>query len=182
MLRYNKWLLTKFLEQERMVIMSATPINNKEYLWSYRENALEVIKTAKAKKGLTYDQIAEALEVSPAWIASAFLGQQFVPPVYAEKLAKLLDLSNDEVATLTTHPYKGNVDPVLYRLHEVFDTYGPTIKELIHEKFPSMGNGIMSAIDFAVTVEKVEDPSSDRVIITFDGKFLPYSHKGKYPW
>ncbi len=162
--------------------MSATPINNKEYLWSYRENALEVIKAAKAKKGLTYQQIADHLEVSESWIASAVMGQQFVPPAYAEKLAALLGLSKDEVATLSTHPYKGNVDPILYRLHEVFDTYGVTIKELIHEKFPLMGNGIMSAIDFSVTVDKVEDPVGDRVIITFDGKFLPYSHKGKYPW
>ncbi|HHZ01636.1 MAG TPA: cyanase [Tissierellia bacterium] len=162
--------------------MSATPINNKEYLWSYREEALEVIRAAKAKKGLTYEQIAKELGVSEAWIASAFLGQQFVPPAYAEKLAKLLDLTNDEVATLTTHPYKGNVDPILYRLHEVFDTFGPTIKEIIHEKFPEMGNGIMSAIDFSVSVDRVTVNGVDRVVITLDGKFLPYSYNGKYPW
>lgn len=162
--------------------MSATPITNKEYLWSPREEALGVLRAAKAKKGLTYEQIAEKLGVSSTWLTSAFLGQQFVPPEYADKIATILGLSKDEVATLTTHPYKGNVDPILYRLHEVFDTYGPAIKEIIHEKFPVMGNGIMSAIDFAVTVDKVDDPKGDRVIITFDGKFLPYSHKGKYPW
>lgn len=161
--------------------MSATPMNNKDYLWSYRAEALKALRDAKARKGVTYEQLAEALEVNPAWLASAFMGQQYVPKEYAEKLADELGISKEETLVLTEHPYKGNVDPILYRLHEVFDTYGPAIKALIHEKFAD-GNGIMSAIDFSVSVDRKEDPKGDRVIITFDGKFLPYSCKGKYPW
>lgn len=161
--------------------MSATPMNNKDYLWGYRKEALAVLVNAKEKKGITYEQLAKVLDVSPTWLASAFMGQQYVPKEYTEKLADELGLSNEEVAVLTEHPYKGNVDPLLYRLHEVFDTFGPAIKEIIHEKFAD-GNGIMSAIDFSVSVDRKEDPDGDRVIITFDGKYLPYSNKGKYPW
>lgn len=162
-------------------IMSATPMSNRDYLWNYRADALAVIKRAKAQKQVTYEQLAEVLGCSPTWLASAFDGQQYVPPEYSAKLAEELGLSTAEVAVLNEHPYKGNADPILYRLHEVFDTFGPAIKELIHEKFAD-GNGIMSAIDFAVYVDRKEDPKGDRVIITFDGKFLPYSCKGKYPW
>ncbi|VBB07587.1 cyanate hydratase [Lucifera butyrica] len=161
--------------------MSATPVNNRDYLWDYREKALAVLEKARLEKGLSYEEIAKKLEVSKVWLASTFKGQQFVPADYTEKLATILGLSIADVRVLQEHPYKGNVDPILYRLHEVFDTYGPAIKAIIHEKFGD-GNGIMSAIDFSVDVEKVEDPKGDRVVITFNGKFLPYSCKGKYPW
>lgn len=161
--------------------MSATPVNNREYLWDYREKALEVLEKARIEKGLGYSEMAEKLAVSKVWLASAFKGQQYVPAQYIEKLADMLGLSLNEVSVLEEHPYKGNVDPILYRLHEVFDTYGPAIKAIIHEKFGD-GNGIMSAIDFSVDVDRVEDPKGDRVVITFNGKFLPYSCKGKYPW
>ena len=77
-------------------------------------------------------------------------------------------------------PYKGNTDPILYRLHEVIDTYGPAIKDIIHEQG---GNAIMSAIDFGLDVDVTEDAEGNhRVIIKFDGKLLPYAKKGKYPW
>jgi len=161
--------------------MSATPMNNKDYLWSYRAEALSVLEQARMGKGLTYEQIAESLGVNPVWLASAFDGQQWVPPEYRDKLAKILGVSKEAVEVLAEHPFKGNVDPILYRLHEVFDTFGPAIKRIIHEKFAD-GNGIMSAIDFSVSVDRKEDPKGDRVIITFDGKFLPYSCKGEYPW
>lgn len=161
--------------------MSATPINNSEYLWDYRKEALEVLEKAKSEKKISYEEIAKQLGVSKVWLASAFKGQQYVPAQYTEKVANILGVSIDKVKILEEHPYKGNVDPILYRLHEVFDTYGPSIKAIIHEKFGD-GNGIMSAIDFSVDVERVEDPKGDRVVITFNGKFLPYSCKGKYPW
>ena len=75
---------------------------------------------------------------------------------------------------------KGNTDPILYRLHEVIDTYGPAIKDIIHEQG---GNAIMSAIDFGLDVDITEDAEGNhRVIIKFDGKLLPYAKKGKYPW
>ena len=74
-------------------------------------------------------------------------------------------------------PSKGSLgdtiatDPLIYRFHEIVQVYGTTLKELIHEK---MGDGIMSAIDFEMYVEKVPDPKGDRVKVTMHGKFLPY--------
>ena len=61
---------------------------------------------------------------------------------------------------------------MIYRLYEIVGVYGDTIKEVIHEKF---GDGIMSAIDFSMNIEKQEDPKGDRVVVTLNGKFLPYT-------
>lgn len=160
----------------------STPMNNQQYLWrGKREEALAFLDAARLKKELTFDELAQRIDVNKIWLASAFKGQQWVPEQYAEKIAKELGVSKEEAAVLSEHPYKGNVDPILYRLHEVIDTYGPAIKEIIHEEFGD-GNGIMSAIDFELDVAKKEHPSGDRIIITFNGKFLPYSSHGKYPW
>lgn len=160
----------------------STPMSNQQYLWrGKRDEALTQLDAARLEKGLTFEELAKRIGVNKIWLASAFKGQQWVPQEFTNKIAKELGVSNEEAAVLTEHPYKGNVDPILYRLHEVFDTYGPAIKEIIHEKFGN-GNGIMSAIDFEVDVEKKEDPTGDRIIITFNGKFLPYSSHGKYPW
>lgn len=157
------------------------PTANKEYLWrpKNREELSDKLKAAKRAKGISYTELAKRLEVSKAWLACAIDGQQWVPVEYATKLAKELGVSDTDVAFLTEHPYKGYADPILYRLHEVFDTFGPALKELIHEEF---GNAIMSAIDFTVDVNRVPDPKGDRIVITFNGKCLPYSEKGKYPW
>lgn len=166
--------------------MSATPMNNEDYVTSRSREELKVLEAARADKGLTYTEIAEQLGVSKVFLASAFDGQQILPDEYASKLAGILDLPESATSILTEHPFKGNADPLLYRLHEAFDTYGPAIKRIIEEEFDDGngcgGNGIMSAIDFAVNVERKPDPKGDRVIITFDGKFLPYSHHGQYPW
>jgi len=89
----------------------------------------------------------------------------------------LLGLGPDVASALQAHPMKGSldspvpVDPLLYRFHEVTQVYGTTIKALIHEKF---GEGIMSAIDFELTIDKKEDPKGDRVVVTMNGKFLPF--------
>lgn len=157
------------------------PTANHEYLWrpADRAEASAKLKKAKNKKGLSYAQLADCLEVSKTWLACAIDGQQWVPPEMAERIAQELGVSKEDTAYLTEHPYKGYSDPILYRLHEVFDTFGPAIKEIIHEEF---GNAIMSAIDFKVDVSRRPDPKGDRIIITFDGKCLPYSLAGKYPW
>ena len=63
------------------------------------------------------------------------------------------------------------VDPTIYRFYELIQVYGPTIKALIHEEF---GDGIMSAIDFDMEIKRKEDPKGDRVVVTLNGKFLPY--------
>ena len=95
----------------------------------------------------------------------------------AQKAADLLGLGEDVVQALQECPMKGSldetvpVDPLVYRLHEITQVYGTTIKEIIHEMF---GDGIMSAIDFEIEIDKKEDPKGDRVIVTYNGKFLPY--------
>jgi len=140
-------------------------------------DAIELIREAKGRKGLTWEQIATHIGRSPVYITSARLGENSLTSEDAKKLAALLDIAPDIVALLQSCPKKGSrsldipKDPLLYRFHEINLVYGDTLKELIHEKF---GDGIMSAIDFTMEVEKVEDPKGDRVKVTMCGKFLPY--------
>ena len=138
--------------------------------------AAEAIVLAKSDKKLTWEQIAAEIGMSPVWTTSASLGQNSTPKEYADKLCKFLNLGPEVSAALQAFPYKGSekvvpTDPLIYRLYEIVQVYGPTLKELIHEKF---GDGIMSAIDFTMHVEKVPDPKGDRVKLTMNGKFLPY--------
>ncbi|SAM00058.1 hypothetical protein [Absidia glauca] len=101
-------------------------------------------------------------------------------PEEIEKLAQSLNLPSSYLVSEygpQFYPDRGGLmslpptDPVLYRLYEIVQVYGYPIKAVIHEKF---GDGIMSAIDFTASVEKVEDPKGDRVKLVLDGKFLPY--------
>ncbi len=158
-----------------------TPMNNAEYLTRLQNaDKLEALKQAKKESGLSYAALAEKIGVNKVWLASAFEGQQYVPEEYCEKLAEALGLEKSATAFLASHPYKGSTDPILYRLHEVLDTYGPAIKDIIHEQG---GNAIMSAIDFGLDVNVVENSDgTHRVLIQFNGKLLPYSKCGKYPW
>jgi cyanate lyase len=88
-----------------------------------------------------------------------------------------LKLSEVEIAMLMTPPYRGGLgetvptDALLYRFYEVIQVYGPAMKALIEEEF---GDGIMSAIDFSMDISRQEDPKGDRVVVTYNGKFLPY--------
>lgn len=158
-----------------------TPMSNGDYLIRLQfSEELEALKAAKKACGYTYEELAEKMEVNKIWLASAFEGQQYVPEEYSVKLAELLGISPEKTAFLNNHPYKGNTDPILYRLHEVIDTYGPAIKDIIHEQG---GNAIMSAIDFGLDCDVItDDDGNHRVIIKFDGKLLPYAKKGNYPW
>ena len=96
---------------------------------------------------------------------------------HAEVVGKIFELSDEEVAWLQIVPYKGSLptavptDPLVYRWYEVVNVYGTTIKELIHEEF---GDGIMSAIDFSMDIQREPDPKGDRVNVVLSGKFLPY--------
>jgi cyanate lyase len=111
------------------------------------------------------------------WTTSALLGQQPMTAAQAEAAASLLDLDEDVRQALQLQPTRGTgesavpADPTIYRFYEVLQVYGPTIKELIHEEF---GDGIMSAINFRLDIKRVPDPAGDRVVVTLDGKFLPY--------
>ena len=141
-----------------------------------KNELINEIRNAKSAKNLTWQQIADHIGRSPVWTTSACLGENSMPPEEADKLCALLDLPGDVSTSLQSYPTKGETldipkDPLIYRFHEITLVYGTTLKELIHEKF---GDGIMSAIDSTMEVEKVEDLKGDRVKVTMCGKFLPY--------
>jgi cyanate lyase len=142
-----------------------------------RADATEMISEAKRLKGLTWAEIATTVGRSKEWTTAALLGQASMSDEEAARACELLGLGPEVARALVIPPMKGSldttvpVDPLIYRLHEITQVYGTTIKELIHEL---CGDGIMSAIDFELTVERVPDPHGDRVRITYNGKFLPY--------
>jgi len=142
-----------------------------------RAELTERIHAIKRTKGLTWASIAKQVGRSPVWTTAALLGQMPMSKEEAEKAAKMLDLKEEEMALLQTIPMRGSlansppVDPTIYRFYELIQVYGTTWKELIHEEF---GDGIMSAIDFEVAMERMPDPKGDRVKLTMHGKFLPY--------
>jgi cyanate lyase len=142
-----------------------------------RREATEAILQAKRAHGLTFEEIARAVGRHKVWTTAALLGQATMSAEEAERAAKCLGLDQALAGALQTIPTKGSldaaipVDPLIYRFHEVTQVYGTTIKALIHEMF---GDGIMSAIDFTLDIERVPDPHGDRVKVTYNGKFLPY--------
>jgi len=142
-----------------------------------RRQATEIILDAKQKQNRTFEQIASAVGRHPVWVTSAIMGQQSMSAEEAGKLSAFLGLSEEVSRSLQTMPTKGSletavpVDPLIYRFHEITQVYGTTLKALIHEMF---GDGIMSAIDFELDVQKKADPKGDRVVVTMNGKFLPY--------
>ncbi|TVT62170.1 cyanase [Amycolatopsis rhizosphaerae] len=142
-----------------------------------KKEAAAAVLAAKTRLGLTWAELAEALDTPLAWTTAALLGQHPMTEEQADRAGEVLELSADAVAALRAQPTRGALDspvptdPTIYRFYEVLQVYGPTIKELIHEKF---GDGIMSAINFRLDVERVPDPAGDRVVVTLNGKFLPY--------
>lgn len=142
-----------------------------------RKQATEMILEAKKKKRLSWEQIAEKVGCHKVWVTSALLGQNSMSKEEAEKAVDLLGLGPEVAASLTEFPMKGSldqtvpVDPLVYRFHEITQVYGTAMKEIIHEMF---GDGIMSAIDFELDIRKQPDPKGDRVVVTYNGKFLPY--------
>lgn len=137
----------------------------------------EAVLAAKSAKGCSWAEISEAVGLSDVFISSVALGQNSLSPEDAAKMADFLDLSSEVEKELSVCPMKAvdtdlvSKDPLIYRFYEIAYVYGGAIKEVIHEKF---GDGIMSAIDFTCEVDKQEDPKGDRVVVTMNGKFLPY--------
>jgi cyanate lyase len=141
-----------------------------------KEDATLEILQAKKTRGLTWEGLAESIGMSPAWTTSAALGMNSMPADKAEALCEALGLGGEVSTALQAYPHKEweklvPTDPLIYRFYEIVGVYGDTLKELIHEKF---GDGIMSAIDFSMHIDKQEDPKGDRVVVTLNGKFLPY--------
>ncbi len=141
-----------------------------------RDELTEQIVVARLQKGLTWQQLADAIGRPVVWTTSALLGQHPIPAELGRVLVDLLGLDDSAVPVLAQPPMRGApgltpTDPTIYRFHEALLVYGSALKELIHEQF---GDGIMSAINFSVDLQKKPHPSGDRVVVTFDGKFLPY--------
>ena len=142
-----------------------------------RTECTQRILEAKSAKGLTFAEIGGKIGRSEVWTAAAIFGQAQMDASEAGGLCDLLDLEPEVALALQTHPMRGSlnttvpVDPLIYRFHEITQVYGTTIKALVHEMF---GDGIMSAIDFELDIKKQSDPKGDRVVITMNGKFLPY--------
>jgi cyanate lyase len=132
---------------------------------------------AKKVKGLSFADLEKIIGRDEVWIASVFYRQASASEDEASKIAYALELEPEIAEELTAFPVKGSLDPVIptdpliYRFYEIMQVYGLPIKSVIQEKF---GDGIMSAIDFTLDIEKEEDPKGDRVKVIMSGKFLPY--------
>ncbi|MFM7676541.1 MAG: cyanase [Synechococcus sp.] len=132
---------------------------------------------AKRSKGISFAELETLLGRDEVWIASLFYGQSTASSEEADKIIEVLGLDPAIKVELMTPPVKGCLDPVIptdpliYRFYEIMQVYGLPLKDVIQEKF---GDGIMSAIDFTLEVDKVENPAGDRVKVTMCGKFLPY--------
>lgn len=142
-----------------------------------KEDVTAMILSAKRTSGMTWEEIAEKIDMSPVWTHSAAMGMNAMPKEKAEALTQVMGLPQEAVLVLEESPTKiweqsVPTDPCIYRLYEIVGVYGPTIKALINEKF---GEGIMSAIDFDMQITRVENPKGDRVKIEMSGKYLAYN-------
>ncbi len=142
-----------------------------------RLDVTEKIISTKVSKGISWADVAKKVGQSKEWTTALCLGQMTASPAQAKVVGKIFGLSVEEQKWLQVVPYKGSLstpvptDPLIYRWYEIVSVYGTTIKELIHEEF---GDGIMSAIDFSMDIERQADPKGDRVNVVLSGKFLPY--------
>lgn len=142
-----------------------------------RQQVTRMILATKVRKGILWKDVAARVGMSKEWTTAACLGQMTLDKQQAEAVGDIFELDDEAVAWLQVAPYKGSLptavpsDPLIYRWYEVVNVYGSTIKELIHEEF---GDGIMSAIDFSMDIQRETDPKGDRVNVALSGKFLPY--------
>ena len=145
---------------------------------SSREEVTAKILSKKVELGLTWKGIAAELgNSSPIIYTAALLGQMTLTAEEAAKAATIFGLTKEEANWLVLSPERGATvimpptDPLIYRFYELIQNYGATWKALIEEEF---GDGIMSAIDFNMSIEREPDPKGDRVKIGMSGKFLPF--------
>lgn len=144
---------------------------------------VERLLVAKRASGKTYDDIADGMGLTNAYVAQLFLNQAQLRPNRVDALRKVVpELSDSDLSDMQRCPYRSfdetvRDEPLVYRLVEAVLHYGEGLKSIVNEKF---GDGIMSAIDFYLTVDKVKgSQGEDRVVITFNGKFLPHIEQTK---
>lgn len=146
-----------------------------------KQEATAKILAKKQKLKLSWEQIAKGVGRHKIWTTAALLGQHPMSAEETDSVIKILGFSGEDAEAvslaLQEYPMRGSldsavpVDPTIYRFYELIQVYGTTIKAMIHEEF---GDGIMSAIDFDMEIQRREDPKGDRVVVTLNGKFLPY--------
>ncbi len=145
-----------------------------------REQLAEKILDIKREKGWSWKTITDEIGgMSPILVVGALLGQMKLPKALAERAASLFGLAESEKRMLNEVPMRGGAmpptDPLLYRFYELVMVNGPALKALIEEEF---GDGIMSAIDFDLEIDRLANPKGDRVRLVMSGKFLPYKYYG----
>jgi cyanate lyase len=147
---------------------------------AYKDSSLDLtskVLASKAKKNLSWQNLADGTGLSLAYVTAALLGQHPLSAEVAKIVGQRLDLDDETVALLQLIPLRGSLsgvptDPTIYRFYEMIQIYGTTLKAIVHEQF---GDGIISAINFKLDFKKVEDPEGGhRAVITLDGKFLPF--------
>ncbi len=136
----------------------------------------QTLLAAKKAKHITFADLEDAVGCDEVCLAAMIYRQATATPDEAKKLTDALGLGPEVADALTEYPTKGlgpvvPTDPFIYRFYEIMQVYGMPLKAVVQEKF---GDGIMSAIDFTIHVEKETDPKGDRVRLTMNGKFLPY--------
>ncbi|MFB4320304.1 cyanase [Actinomadura sp. 21ATH] len=141
-----------------------------------KSDAAALVVAARLRRGLSWARIADEIGAPVVWSTAALLGQHPMTEEQARRVCDLLELDEAVAESLRLQPARGadpalTADPTIYRFAEALAVYGPALKELIHEEF---GDGIMSAINFRVGIARRPDPEGDRVVVTFDGKFLDY--------
>jgi cyanate lyase len=142
-----------------------------------REDVTDLIVETKVRKGIKWADVAQRVGLSKEWVTAACLGQMTLSAEHAAVIADIFELPDEARLWLQQVPYKGSLptsvptDPLIYRFYELISVYGTTFKALIHEEF---GDGIMSAIDFKMDLQREPHPAGDRVSINMSGKFLPY--------
>jgi cyanate lyase len=145
-----------------------------------REALTEKILDIKREKVWNWEHITNEIGgMSPMLVVGALLGQMRLPTALAERAGRLFELSEVEQRMLTEVPMRGTpmppTDPLIYRFYELVMVNGPAWKALIEEEF---GDGIMSAIDFDLQIDRLPHAKGDRVQITMSGKFLPFKYYG----
>ena len=145
-----------------------------------RAGLTEKILDIKRENDWSWQHICSEIGgVSNVLVVGALLGQMKLVKPLARKAAEMFGLSTAEERMLNEVPCRGTAmpptDPLLYRFYELVMVNGPAWKALIEEEF---GDGIMSAIDFDMAIDREAHPKGDRVKITMSGKFLPYKYYG----
>lgn len=140
------------------------------------KEAREIIKAKRLEKKVTIAEIAKVVGKSPTFVAAALQGNHRLTPEEAQKVGKVLDLDQATTESLSKFPvrtdFPNTTDPFKYRLLEIIGVYGDALREMANEMF---GDGIMSAIDFTIDMERVTGSQGEaRCKIILNGKWLEY--------